>query len=215
MPNPAGYNYYGSNPTPQIGLGSQGGVPGVIGTPPSIYDELQQNVPNYSGLTKTATGDIGSELSGRLSTGTQNLLQDKAAAFGVNSGMPGGTPGNTLTTQNFLNSLGLTSEGLSHEGLTDYNTFTGTAGGEQTDPNLNFGVATQNALDAAAPNPASAATYSQQLYDKYSKPNPAAPTDPEAWKLNGDINNVPGQSITGGDSTQNYAKTASQGGYYT
>lgn len=164
-----------------------GGVPGAIGTPPSIYDELKSSVPNYAGLTSGATGDIGSELSGRLSTGTTNMLQDKAAAFGVNSGMPGGTPGNTLTTQNFLNSLGLTSEGLSHEGLTDYNTFTGTAGGQQTDPNLNFGVATQNALDAAAPNPTAAATYAQSLYDKYA--NPAQNLPKSAWNPGGGTGN--------------------------
>lgn len=152
--------------------GAFGAVPGQIGAPPSIYSQLNSNVPNYGSLTGGASADIGSELAGRLSPGTTNLLQDKSAALGINSGMPGGTPGNTLTNQNFLNSMGLTSEGLAHQGLTDYNQFTNTEGSQQSDPNLLFGIATQNAEDAAAPNPAAAQSYAQQLFDKYSNPNP-------------------------------------------
>lgn len=158
---------YQINPIPQGGSGAFGGVPGQLGLPTSIYDQLRQNVPDYSGLTKTATGNIGSELAGRLSPGTTNMLQDKAAAMGINLGMPGGAPGNTLTNQNFLTSLGLTSEGLAHQGLTDYNSFTGTAGSQQTDPALANEIATQNALDAAAPNPAAAQSYAKQLFDQY------------------------------------------------
>jgi hypothetical protein len=106
------------------------------------------------------------------------MLQDKAAAMGINLGQPGGQPGNTITNQNFLNSLGLTSEGLAHQGLTDYNTFTGTAGSQQLQPELQNEVAMQNAVDAAAPNPAAAQTYAQQLFDKYlsQNSNPAGGT---------------------------------------
>lgn len=206
-PNASGYaKTFGSNIAP-------------ISTPSSVYDELNQNVPDYASMSGGAQRNINDELSGNLSQGTQNLLQNKAAAFGINSGIPGGTPGNTLTTQNFLDSLGLSSEGLAHQGITDYNQFSNTTGNQQLSPELAFGVSSQNAVDAAAPNPAAAASYSQSLYDKYlnQNKNPAAasPTDPDAWKLNGDISNVPGQSITGGDSTSNYAKTASQAGTYT
>lgn len=159
--------YSSSNPAPQSGSGAFGKVPGVISTPDSTYDELNQNVPNYRALSAATTGNIQDELAGHLSHGTQNLLQDKAAAFGINSGLPGGTPGNTITNQNFLNSLGLTSEGLAHEGVLDYNQFSGTTGNQQLNPELAFGVSSQNAIDAAAPNPAAAASYSQSLYDKY------------------------------------------------
>jgi hypothetical protein len=169
---------YNANPSPQYGSGTFGGVPGNIPVPPSIYDQLKANVPNYGALTTTATGNIGNELGGQLSQGTQNLLQDKAAAFGINTGMPGGTPGNTLTNQNFLDNLGMTSEGLAHQGLTDYNTFSGTAGNQQQSPQLLADIAEQNAVNAAAPNPADAQSYAQSLFEKYlqQQSNPAGGT---------------------------------------
>jgi hypothetical protein len=171
------------NPAPGGGAGAFGAVPGQLSLPTSIYDQLKSNVPNYSALTTSATGDIGSELAGRLSPGTTNMLQDKAAAMGINLGQPGGQPGNTITNQNFLNSLGLTSEGLAHQGLTDYNTFTGTAGSQQLQPELQSDIALQNAVDAAAPNPAAAQTYAQQLFDKYlsQNSNPAGGTQNATW----------------------------------
>ena len=101
--------------------------------------------------------------------------------MGINLGQPGGQPGNTITNQNFLNSLGLTSEGLSHQGLTDYNTFTGTAGSQQLDPAIQSEIALQNAVDAAAPNPAAAQAYAQQLFDKYMNQNPAGGTKDASW----------------------------------
>lgn len=168
LPQPTGFNI---NPAPVNGAGGAFGKNiGVIGAPPSIYDQLKSNVPNYAGMTQGAGADIGSELAGRLSPGTTNLLQDKAAAFGIQSGMPGGTPGNTLTNQNFLNNLGMTSEGLAHQGLTDYNQFSGTTGSEQSDPNLLNSIAEQNAVDAAAPNPAAAQSYAESLFNKYMNP---------------------------------------------
>jgi hypothetical protein len=36
-----------------------------------------------------------------------------------------------------------------------------------TDPNLAVNVATQNAVDAAAPNPSAAAAENQSVFDKY------------------------------------------------
>lgn len=167
LPKPAGFNIA---PAPQSGSGAFGAVPGMISAPPSIYKQLQSNVPNYGALTGGSSADIGNELAGRLSPGTENLLQDKAAAFGINSGMPGGTPGNTLTNQNYLNNLGMTSEGLAHQGLADYSQFANTTGNEQLDPNLLFEIAQQNAVNAAAPNPAAAASYAEALYDKYMGP---------------------------------------------
>lgn len=157
---------YNLNPGTQGGSGAFGSVPGAIGAPPSIYQQLQDNVPNYSALTKSATGNIGNELSGSLSSGTLNLLQNKAASMGQSSGMPGsGFSGNNL-----LESLGLTSENLAQQGLTDYNTFTGTAGSQQSDPNLLASIATQNAVDASAPNPQAAQSYAQQLFQQYLNP---------------------------------------------
>lgn len=178
-PTPNTYNGYNLSPGGASGGGGAFGTNvAQISAPPSIYDELKSNVPNYAGLTAGATGDINSELSGNLSQGTQNLLQNKAAAAGIDMGMPGGTAGNTLTNQNFLQSLGLTSEGLAHEGLTDYNTFANTAGSQQQNPELLTSIAEQNAVDAAAPNPAAANSYAQSLFQRYLQQtsNPAGGT---------------------------------------
>lgn len=138
-----------------------------IGAPPSIYDQLKENVPNYAGLTAASGANVANELSGRLSTGTENFLRDKAAALGINMGQPGGTAGNTLTNQNFLHSLGLTSEGLAHEGVGDYNQLINTAASQQQNPALLLDLAETNATNAAAPNPAAAQSYAQNLFQKY------------------------------------------------
>lgn len=189
-------DYQGFNLSPG-GASGNGGIYGQnisqIGAPPSIFKQLNSNVPNYGAISGGATSDIGSELAGRLSPGTTNLLQDKAAALGINSGMPGGTPGNTLTNQNFLNNMGLTSEGLTHEGVTDYNQFSNTAGSQQQDPNLLYNIAEQNAVDAAAPNPAQAQSYAQQLFDKYMQPPPNKSGIRLAGESSGAFNANPGE----------------------
>ena len=158
---------YAFNPAPQGGSGAYGAVPGVIGVPPSQYNQLQGLLPGLSGLTGAASGVIGSELGGVLSPGTQNLLQDKAASYGVNSGMPWTTPGNTLPFQNLMNSTGMTSEGLSQQGLGSYMNFATGLGSLQNNPNLSFEVASQNALDASAPNPAEAAQMQLSDFEQY------------------------------------------------
>jgi hypothetical protein len=156
------------------GGGAFGTNVGQIAQPTSIYDQLQANVPNYSAMTKTATGNIAGQLSGQISPSTMNLLQNKAASMGVNSGMPG----SGFSQNNLLESLGLTSEGVQQQGITNYNQLSQTAGSQQNDPNLVASIATQNAVDAAAPNPQAAQTYAQSLFDKYlaQSSNPAGAT---------------------------------------
>lgn len=155
---------YNISPTPQQGQGAFGAVPGVIQTPPSVFEELNQNVPNYGALTKTATGTVGSELGGQVSPSTINMLQNAAASRGITSGT--GT-GSGFAQNNFLQNLGLTAEGLQHTGLTDYNALTGQLGATQTQPSLVADIATQNAIDAAAPNPQQAQSYAQMLFNQY------------------------------------------------
>lgn len=156
-------------------------MPGAFGTsvapiqqPKSIYDELKANVPNYGALTSSAVGNIGSELSGNINPQTLQMLQNQAATRGVTSGMPG----SGLNLETLLGNEGLTSQNLQHQGLTDYNTFTGTAGSQQTDPALAASISTQNAFDAAAPDPNAANSYAQMLFQKYL--NPAGSTNPNA-----------------------------------
>jgi hypothetical protein len=160
------------NPTPQAGSGWAGGVPGVISNPTSIYDQLNQNVPQYGALTTATTGNISNELNGQVSPTTQNLIQNKAAAAGV----AGGVPGSGFQQNNALANLGMTAEQLQHQGVTDYSQFSNTVGNEQLSPEIQTEVATQNAIDAAAPNPAAAQSYAQMLFDKYLNANKPAPS---------------------------------------
>lgn len=155
------------NPAPTSGQGAFGAVPGQLGLPNSTYSQLTQNIPGFSGLNSATVNSIGSQLSGNLSQGTQNLLQDKAAAFGVSAGVPGGTPGNTLTTQNLLNNLGLTSEQLNQQGVANYNQFSNLLGQQQISPELQSNIAETNSINAAAPDPAAAQNYALQLYQEY------------------------------------------------
>lgn len=166
------------SPTPQSGSGAFGSVPGNLSLVPSTYQQLQ-NIPGYTGLNTSAVGDIGSELNGSISPGTQNLLQNKAASLGVSMGQPGGgveNPGNTFTTQNLLDNLGITSEQLQGQGLNSLNQFSGTTGAQQLSPELESGIQEQNAVNAATPNPAAAQSEALSLYQQYlALANPQAP----------------------------------------
>lgn len=150
---------YNLNPTPQSGQGTFGLVPGAVQAPPSVWDELNQNVPNYGGMTSAATGDISSLLSGSLSPSTMRNIGDYAASRGVSLGQPNSPIANEIG----MGLTGTTTEGLQQQGLTDYNSLTSTLAGTQQNPSLLADIASQNATNAAAPDPASANIYAQQL----------------------------------------------------
>jgi hypothetical protein len=179
---------YNASPAPTQGNGAFGLVPGQIQTPPSLWDQLNQNVPDYGALTTSATGNINSMLNGQVSPSTMTNLSNQAAARGISLGQPNSPMSNVIG----LNLLGTTSEGLQQQGLTDYNSFTGTAGGLQESPDTMANIANINSINAAAPNPSSAAAYSKSLFDEQlaaANPNPYAV---------GAINPATGQPITQG-----------------
>lgn len=182
-----GISPYNTNIATQGGSGAFGAVPGAIGLPNSQYDQTAGVVKNLPGLTNGSANDIASELGGQLSPGTLNLLQNRAAAFGVNSGMPGGVPGNTLSTQNLLDNIGTTSENLASKGVSDYNSFLPTVGSQMLAPSLQADIADRNATLKAAPNPTQAASYAQSLFNQYLQKmgGPAggtgAPNNGKAW----------------------------------
>ena len=163
----AGYMGFNLSPTPQSGSGAFGSVPGQISSPPSIFSQVNANVPGAAGLATGAAGNIASEQAGMLSPGTQNLLRNNAAAMGVSVGQPGGAPGNTISNENLLTNMGLTSEGLSQQGDQGYLSFLGGVGQTQQNPNLLADIASNNATMAAAPNPAAAAAQQQSLMQRY------------------------------------------------
>ncbi len=161
-PASTGYNL---NPAPRAADRNNifGKAPGQLGTPTSIYDQLKDSVPDYSTLTKTATGNIGNELNGRLSPQAMDTIQNSAAAKGVG----GGYAGSQFQDNNQIASLGLETNALQHQGLTDYNQFGTTTGNQQLSPELENEVATQNSINAAAPDPAAAQSYAQRLFQQY------------------------------------------------
>jgi hypothetical protein len=166
---------YNIAPTPTAGNGAFGLVPGATQTPPSLWEQLNQNVPNYGAMTTSATGDISGMLNGQLSSSTMNNIGNYAASRGVALGQPNSPMSNEIG----MGLTGTTTEGLQQQGLTDYNTLTGTAGGLQQNPALMSEISQSNAVLGSAPSPSDAASYAKSLYDQYLKN-----ANPSSWSLN-------------------------------
>lgn len=155
------------------GRTATGQIPGQISAPQSTYQQVGNVLPSLPNLTQSAGQDVQGQLAGQLSPGTVNFLQDKAAQYGVSMGMPGVTPGGFGGNQ-FLRNLGMSSEGQVQAGLGNYNKLLPTLASTQIDPSLQFEVAQQNSLNAAAPDPAlAAAKQKQDYYDAYNLENPS------------------------------------------
>jgi hypothetical protein len=138
------------------GGGAFGGIPAQIPVPPNIFAQASGIVPNLEALAAQAGGVAGNELAGRLSPETMRSLQDEGAAWGVQAGMPGFTPG-SLVQNRSLRSLGLTTEAMQRQGIQDFlSTLTG-IGNTLTPQPLAAEISNRNALMAAAPDPAAAA----------------------------------------------------------
>lgn len=160
-----------------------GGSPfGSIPTPTAVPNPaaaLAGQIPTLPGLNKQASGVIGSELMGQLSPDTRRAIADAGAAFAVGNGMPGTNAlTGTLANNRTAATIGQTSQQLQHQGLQDYNSFIPTVSKTQTvDPALQADVQFQNAVNAAAPNPAAAQSYAESLFNQYIKAlNPPAKT---------------------------------------
>ncbi len=141
------------NPTPHPGFGAFGLVPGPLGVP-----EPFGNIdPNLVGNV------INSHIRGQLSPEELNAIQDENARFGIDSGMPGAG----LNRNRGLRNLGLDTGRRQAQGLAEYNALVPGAG-------LLNEIATQNSLNAAAPDPAAAASYAEQLFNRYRNSIPGA-----------------------------------------
>lgn len=145
-PGTTGVGTFSNNPTPTSGQGSQGLVPGQVANP----------IPNASTLNTTAGNDLLSKLSGTLSPGTQNALQNASAEWGISSGMGDGSG---IGWNQLYGNIANASENQQQQGLTDYNQITG--------PSFQTNLAQNNANLAAAPDPSASASYAQQLYNEY------------------------------------------------
>lgn len=155
-------------PTPQPGIGAFGMVPGPIPTPNPAGD-LGAQYPGLGQTNAVLSSDILAQLGGRLSPGTLKAMQDYEAGLATRSGMPGtnAMPG-TIGYNRGVRDIGTTAEAQIRAGQQAYNQTIPTVSRTQTvSPELQATIAGTNASNAAAPNPAMAASYAQQLYDQY------------------------------------------------
>jgi hypothetical protein len=162
------YNY-NIDPNPTSGSGSPyGAVPGNIGIPPNIYEQLGAINPELANQTGTANQNIMSELRGELSPETLAALQNNAAQFGAKSGMPGSQ------FQGYYGLSGLkdTIEGRQRQGEEDYLAMLKGVGATLTPQQLAADIASRNATMRAAPDPLAAAN--QQMQDWQNKFNQTA-----------------------------------------
>ena len=138
------------------------GMPDPFGNLSGVDTQLPtQNAAAGQALT--------SELSGQLSPQTMNAIQNAAAAWGVNSGTPGGA----LQWDNALTNLGMNTEQLQNMGISNYGKLIPTESATQTvSPQLQSEISYQNLLNTAAPDPAAAGEHNLYLYlDALAKAN--------------------------------------------
>lgn len=140
--------------------------PNPIAMPSSTYAEVLGVNPTLGALASPVGSAIGNQVAGTLSPGTINQLTNKAAAYGVNIGMPGLQPG-SLALNNLLAQEGTTSEALSNTGIGNYGNILGTTAGTQLDPALNADVSEWNSVVNSAPNPQAAAQLQEQQFQQY------------------------------------------------
>lgn len=76
--------------------------------PTNSDDFLNSIIPGFAQNAGKASSNISSLLSGQVPQDVTNNIQNQSAAWGFNSGMPG-FQGGTLTSQQALKNLGLTS----------------------------------------------------------------------------------------------------------
>lgn len=150
------------NPSPQGGAGAYGAVPGPTAAPPSIYEETSKVFPGLSSATGKVSQNVINELNGVLSPETLQNIQQHAAQLGIQTGMPGSDFGK----YGQLRSIGLTTEGVQGQGLKDYLSALQGIGSTQLSPQLLAELSMNNAMLAAAPNPAAAAFQMQQDFLK-------------------------------------------------
>lgn len=156
---------YSPSPVARTGTNAYGYVPGATGLPDPAGD-LSKLYPNLTGTNAAISGNIMHELSGELSPETVNSIRDRAASFGVSSGMPG----SGLASYGGLRNLGIATEDLQQRGLQDYLGATAGISKTQTvNPETQIGLSQSNAALNAAPDPTMAAKEQQRLFDEYLK----------------------------------------------
>lgn len=178
-----GTNNYNLGPAPRLYSEAYGGVPGSIGMPPNLYQGVQSVYPGISGLTAGAGDVIGQQQRAELSPGTVSNIINQAAAFGVKSGLPR----TNFSGYQGLRQLGLSSEAEKQKGVENYLRFLSGVSGTVDDPALAAQIATWNATNLSAPDPAAAVKAAEDAYNRAMANAQAAvkPVSPGAGTLPG------------------------------
>lgn len=215
----AGFNL---SPAPQTGQGPYGMVPGQLGLPTPAAD-LGAQAPGLQAANAAGMEGLIARLGGQLSPGTNRMIQDATAAWGVGHGLPGFRG---LVANKGLRDLGLMSENVQHQAIQDYANLIPTISRTQTvDPNLQYQIALQNSLNAAAPDPTQANLAAQALFNRnaglyrgagYGGYPGRGGADPAAfvkgpWAM--DVINPPPMGGRGNMPADTYANQSNFGGY--
>jgi hypothetical protein len=144
------------------GAGVFGGQPVQIDIPDSRYQQAVAEQPGLRDNSQAASSFISSELLGQLSPATLANLQDKAASWGVSTGMPGsGVAQDSWDTSRLLATIG-----LQQHGLNDFSQYQSGLEAGMTDPALAAQIASQNSVWAASPNPTMVAQHLESEANK-------------------------------------------------
>lgn len=152
-----------ASPTPTQGNGAFGLVPGQLGLP-DPYGNLAARLPGLGEANTAATSNVLAQLRGELPQDVLEQIQNNAARFGVQSGMPG----SQFAGNRGLRDLGLTSLQVQQQGLGNLNSLaTQTAATQVLNPQLAAQIAETNSQNAAAADPTKKASYAKSLFDQY------------------------------------------------
>jgi hypothetical protein len=128
-----------------------------------LYQGISQIYPGLTERTRKSSRLIGNQLAGELSPETINQLQDKAALFGLQSGLPL----TQFTGNKGLTMLGQDIRAEQQRGLDNQLKQLDELSKLVTDPNLAASLAMWNAVNSAAPDPTQAAREQERLYQRY------------------------------------------------
>lgn len=118
----------------------------------------QLNLPDYTGMLSSFSGNVGQQLQGQLPQDVENLLQQQSAERGIGVGEAPGSPNDNAA---YLQALGLTSLGEQQQGEQGFGQLVSeTPTGQPfnpasmfVDPESQQAYGTAQAYLAAAPSP--------------------------------------------------------------
>lgn len=156
---------YNVLPQPMTGQGAFGKVPGTIDLPLSRYAQVGNLYGNLPQATQQYLANAQTQMAGGIPKSDQDYMQQLNAEKAVAGGMPGAGAG-TLYGNRSARDLGLLQYNIQNQGMQNYLTGLNTLGNLQLSPELQTGVASENAALLATPDPAEAFQKQLDLYNQ-------------------------------------------------